>query len=43
MPDHIQSRSDDMHPGKAKRHFTLGNALIFLVIAGTIAAIVLLT
>ncbi len=43
MPDHIQSRADDQHPGKAKSGFGLSSVVIVLVIVGVVAAILMLT
>ena len=43
MPDHLQSRVTDQHPGKAKTGFGLGSVLLILLVVGVIAAILLLT
>ena len=43
MPDHIQSRTNDQHPGKGKSGFGLVGWGIGLVLIGVVAAILLLT
>lgn len=44
MPDHLQSRTNDMHDGKAKRSFIRPSTLvIILILVAVIAGILLLT
>ena len=44
MPDHLQSRSDDMHPGKGKSSkFGLSSVLIAISLVVVVAAILILT
>jgi len=44
MPNHLQSRSDDMHEGKARKsRFSPTTAIIILAIIGVVTAILALT
>ena len=43
MPDHLQSRANDQHPGKAKGSFGVSSVVIILVVVGVVAAILMLT
>lgn len=43
MPDHIQSRTNDQHPGKGKSGFGLFGWGIALVLVAVVAAILLIS
>jgi len=44
MPDHIQSRNDDMHPGKSKSsRFGVSSVVIILALVAVVAVILILT
>lgn len=44
MPNHLQTRSDDMHAGKTKKSFFRPSTIIIIIaLLGVVAAIVFLT
>ncbi|GLQ21834.1 hypothetical protein ACFFUB_05345 [Algimonas porphyrae] len=42
MPNHLQSRTDDMHKGEARRGLRLSTVLIIGTLIAVVAAILLL-